>query len=402
MAKASVSKAVAELVESFRAQLSPLEQGDALQLLLDNKTGAQYCECHVPGSKLIEFGTTDVPLDPLNQAEYRANRTLTDEPAFRAMKADALQRRSFSNIVTEYIKGSKPLKVIGGQHRFRAIQEALEKGVDELHGVKVYFGLDMSQRLDVQLISNTNIDVSGALVDRLRETYRGPNLRNWCQAVGLLKPDEDFGDQKKRGLAITVDLARTFIKNFYDGQKVSEKQFAESDTTPMLFRSGRDDEEWGDFLAENPKIWADDKLKVAGKEFVKLINAQRKAFDGQKTKADFRDKALNAAVLSAWAYTAGFLQKNLARLARHYALADAKGKDPLNANALAKGRHKSDGNNYRGLGYRTDPRERGSMVELFAILAEDGKSVSSTSVQAAIYAWFAKQALLESKAKRGK
>jgi len=48
---------------------------------------------------------------------------------------------------------NSPIKVIDGQHRFEAIRFALENSVDVLHGVKVYFALDMPQRLDVQLIS---------------------------------------------------------------------------------------------------------------------------------------------------------------------------------------------------------------------------------------------------------
>jgi len=47
---------------------------------------------------------------------------------------------------------NSPIKVIDGQHRFEAIRFALENSVDVLHGVKVYFALDMPQRLDVQLI----------------------------------------------------------------------------------------------------------------------------------------------------------------------------------------------------------------------------------------------------------
>lgn len=371
-------------------------------MLVDNRTGAHYCECHVRAAELIKFGTTDVPLDPLNQPDYRANRTLVDKPAFRTMKADAMQRRSFSNIVTEYIAGNAPLKVIGGQHRFGAIREALAKGVNELHGIKVYFGLDMAQRLDVQLISNTNIDVSGALVDRLQETYRGPALRNWCQDVGLLKPDQDFGDTKRSGATITVDLARTFIKNFYDGKSVDTRDFKDKDTTPVLFKSGRGDDDWGDFLAEHEDIWSDAALKEAGKQFVRLMEAQRSAFKGKKAPKHFVEKATNAAVLSAWAYTAGMLQKNKPRLAHHYALADTKGRDPLNAAALTNGKHRSDGSNYRGLGYRTDPRECGSMVELFFILAEDGEKVTAANVQAAIYAWFSKRNHLESEAQRRK
>ena len=48
---------------------------------------------------------------------------------------------------------NSPIKVIGGQHRFEAIRFALENSADVLHGVKVYFALDMPRRLDVQLIS---------------------------------------------------------------------------------------------------------------------------------------------------------------------------------------------------------------------------------------------------------
>jgi len=67
---------------------------------------------------------------------------------------DALNKRSFSNIVTEFTEvfdPEHPIKIIGGQHRYLAIKEALEKqSINENHGVKVYFGLDNDQRLDVQ------------------------------------------------------------------------------------------------------------------------------------------------------------------------------------------------------------------------------------------------------------
>jgi hypothetical protein len=43
-------------------------------------------------------------------------------------------------------------------------------GIDEYHGVKVYLGLDIKQRLDVQLISNTNI-ISAATVCRRARAY---------------------------------------------------------------------------------------------------------------------------------------------------------------------------------------------------------------------------------------
>jgi hypothetical protein len=207
------------LFRAFEDEFQPHERG-ALVLLHDNITGAQYCECHIRASKLVALSTIDAPLDPL-QPGYKANRQLlTNEPAFIRMKEDALKKRTFSNIVAEYAPGTDhPLKIIGGQHRIEAIRHAVENGIDELQGVKVYFGLDMKQRLDVQEVSNTNLDVSGAWLDRLKETYRGSSLRDWCQAVGLLKDGQDFSDKAGRG-KFSVHLARTFIANFYLGKNV--------------------------------------------------------------------------------------------------------------------------------------------------------------------------------------
>jgi hypothetical protein len=38
---------------------------------------------------------------------------------------------------------------------------------------------------------------------------------------------------------------------------------------------------------------------------------------------------MSTAVLAAWAYVAGALQKNKTRLERHFALSDVDGRDPL-------------------------------------------------------------------------
>lgn len=101
-------------------------------------------------------------------------------------------------------------------------------------------------------------------------------------------------------------------------------------------------------------------------------------------------------MLSAWAYVAGMLHSNNVRLKRHYALHSQK-RDPLNAAALAKGRHKSDPENYRGLGYRTDPKERGRFVELFYLQAEKGDGITKSLIDAAIKRYHAKQAVLEAR-----
>ena len=77
----------------------------------------------------------------------------------------------------------------------------------------------MKQSLDVQLISNTNIAISGDLFDRLQETFQGPALRDWCQAAGLLESGQDFADRYERGGPLSVKMARTFITNYTFGHK---------------------------------------------------------------------------------------------------------------------------------------------------------------------------------------
>lgn len=109
----------------------------------------------------------------------------------------------------------------------------------------MYFGLTPEQRLDVQLISNTVIAVSADLYDRMQETVRGPELREWCQKVGLLKDSQDFADKRQRGAQITVRAARTFILNYYAGEEAAASNFHETDTTPEICKSGVADPDSG-------------------------------------------------------------------------------------------------------------------------------------------------------------
>lgn len=388
-----------DLIRDFIAALAPSEGDDLLHLFVDAKTSALYCECHVRGSKLVSVSTIDVPLDPDEQPEYRANReVVADAIAFMSMKKDAKERRSFSNIVAEFTREfdeDTPLKIIGGQHRFESIKEALTTGVDELHGIKVYFGLSPTQRFDAQLISNTVIAVPTDLYDRMQETMRGPQLRDWCQKVGLLAEGQDFSEKRQRGGQITVSAARTFILNYYRGQQVDPLDFDKTDTSPRLSKSGSIDAEWEELRASG-KLWKDQKLEAAGREFAALVTAQRLALEGKKkATVDTQEKAMNYAVLAAWAYAAGILSSNPTRLARHFGLKNTPGRDPLNATALAKGRHVTDSDNYRGLGYRTDAKERGRLVELFYLQSEQGKGISSGLIDLAIKKYHAKQAVLE-------
>ena len=89
-------KSVDPIVEAFLQTVQPLQAHDVFHVLVDARTKARYCECHVPASKLVPLSTTDVPLDPEEQPEYRANREIvTSHMAFERMQQDANQRRSF-------------------------------------------------------------------------------------------------------------------------------------------------------------------------------------------------------------------------------------------------------------------------------------------------------------------
>jgi len=226
------------------------------------------------------------------------------------------------------------------------------------------------------------------------ETAKGSDLRAWAQKTGILPPKKDFADQPTRG-SITVRLVRSFIVNYYRGKAVID--FENSQTMPILCASGvENDYQWTSIIDENPELWKEDKLLEVGRQYALLVAAQRKTFAGQKgVKADYPVKALNLAVASAWAFVAGALQNNPTRLQRHFELRDESGHDPLDASSLAQGRFKSDSANYRGLGYRTDAKERGRLAEVFYMQAEKGKGLSLALIQNAIRKYEMKAIQLE-------
>jgi hypothetical protein len=266
--------------------------------------------------------------------------------------------------------------------------------------VKVYFALNTDQRLDAQVISNTNIAVSTDLLDRMLETVKGPELRNWCQSVGFLEKDEDFSDRKQRGSKITVRAARSFIMNYYMGKKVKSENFSEEKTAPVIAKTGGVDEDWEKLKKTNPKLWVDAGLCEAGRAFALLLKTQRDYYKGDSGKisnGDFADKASSYAVLAAWSYIAGVLQDNRVRLKKLFELPNTSKTDPLNALVLAKARHSTDPTNYRGLGTRTDVKERGRLAELFFLVAEKGDGITPNLATAAIKRYYAKQAVLEAR-----
>jgi len=127
------------------------------------------------------------------------------------------------------------------------------------------------------------------------ETVKGPDLRKWCQTVGLLDEGEDFADKRQRGNQLTVRAARTFILNYFLGKKASSQDFDQIKTTACLAKTGVVDQDWEALRNNNPTIWTDAGLKEAGKAFAALIKAQSEYFlkkKGEKGSSEYAEKPL--------------------------------------------------------------------------------------------------------------
>ena len=105
----------------------------------------------------------------------------------------------------------------------------------------------------------------------LAQYAKGPELRNWCQKVGLLNADEDFADRKQRGGKLTVRAARTFIMNYYAGSKIQSADFSKVSTVPVLAKTGGLDEDWECLKASQKDIWNNSGLDEAGRNFSDFI-----------------------------------------------------------------------------------------------------------------------------------
>jgi hypothetical protein len=102
-------------------------------------------------------------------------------------------------------------------------------------------------------------------------------------------------------------------------------------------------------------------------------------------------------MIVAWSYIAGILRNNRKRLKRHFELANITNTDPLNSEVLAKARHINDPENYRGLGTRTDAKDRGRLVELLYLQAEKGDGFNKGMADLAVKKYHAKLAMLDVK-----
>ncbi len=379
---ATKEQQVERAVKEFLKDVDTLEKMRDLPVYIfqDGVKKSYYVRCALSGETMSKVISLDARLNPQTGEMFRDNREiLQTHNTFLRMKADAESEREFNDIMVEYITSylpEKPLKVWGGQHRSRAIIDAyLQKKVSRYHGFRVYFCLSKEQRVELALISNTNIAVSNDLFDRqMEETYMGPSLRRWYTKVGLLKKGEDFPDVGSHAERITTQGARSFIVNFFKGkqigEQISDERLDRNVYEPYLCQSGIFlDEEYRQLVEKmGSKLWSDKGLLEAGEAFARLHKKQYEAI--KKSKGNyrvFRMKALIPSVLTAWSYVSGLLQSHPSRLQVHLTVPQPpKGvPDPLNAEEMSKFKSYQDVETYRGLGTRTIMKDRQRMVQVF-------------------------------------
>lgn len=395
-------KAILDQAEEFLKAFHPveMERGSKPLIHMDQKSNAFYVVCHLKAQQISSNADTDAVLDPSESDEYKFNRDLyTDTFAYKMMESDAKDGRSFEDIVAEFdisYRPNLPLKVFGGQHRVTAIREAAKTHPNIPHGVRMYFGLDADQKLDIATVNNTSIAVSNDLLDRMQEDWLGSEMRNWCQEVKLLGPGENFADKRSPEGVPTVRIVRSLLVNFYEGMKHELTALH----TPIVCGSGPGIDKAYQNLRKDID-WNDSALQAMGKQFARLHSKQRKKILGRPKDnfIEFANKAIHPSVASAWAYAAGLLQKHAIPLKAHYAIPDSvpddKTDDPLNAVALLNARLKGlDPDSYRGLGARISGSELGRMLEVFLLQATKASKPGITPklANAAIQSYEAKKA----------
>jgi len=369
---------VKEKIEEFLKVFQTFEEKNGVKLLImfDKRSEAYYINCHLDSKVLVSKTDLDTVLDPTESEDYKLNRGIyIDTYAYRLMKDDALKGRSFEDLVMEYdtsYRSDMPLKVFGGQHRIMAIKEATKKNVLVVHGVRVYFGLSIEQKVNIAMANNTSIAVSNDLLDRMQEDLLGTELRNWSQTIKLLSEGQNFADKRSPEGIPTVRIARTLLVNFYHGKDSKEDDFH----LPIVCISGPGIDEHYKNLRD--KIdWSDNALQTMGRKFAQLHKLQRGRVLSRDTHKylEFANKAMHPCVAASWAYTVGFLLRKPRALENHYALGDlAPPGDPLTATALSNARLKGvDPDTYRGLGARINNVELGRMLEVFLLQAIKAK-----------------------------
>lgn len=393
---AEINEIIKNEVENFLKEVITLEKIRDAPIIIyqDGKSKGYYIKCGISSNMISPILDFDAKLVPEDIESFRANRELMiTHNTYLRMRTDAEGGREFNDIIVEYNKQytpDRPLKVWGGQHRSKAIIDSLKKLKSfRYHGFKVFFNLSKEQRTEIALISNTNMNVSNDLFDRLQEeTFVGHQLRDWCTKIGLLKSGEDFADKKTGTDTINVKIARTFVTNYYlgyeKGVELSEqkRKFDENTYEPYLCESGaKVDQEYSNIIEKyGNNIWEDKNLIEAGTHFNKLHKSQQKIVKESKkipNRKEFRNKAISEAIISSWAYVAGLLQSERQRLNKHYLISKTTTKilDPLNSMELSNYKHNSDDPTYRGLGTRSSIKERERMAQLFLARTIDEEGI---------------------------
>ncbi|MFA5804129.1 MAG: hypothetical protein WC879_05760 [Melioribacteraceae bacterium] len=365
------------LIENFRNDVESFESKNnyPFYLLQDGKSEAFYIDCHLSANNIIDKLDYEASLDPEEQDDIKANRSLLPlHKLFLKMQEDARKGRQFNDIIVEFMpygnRADKPLKIYGGQHRAKSIEESYKAGLNRYHGFRVFFGLTIAQRNDIAQVSNANINVPMDLLDRMQETVLGPQLRNWCKAVGLIT--KEFAEKKNNEGIISARMARTFVINFHLGK---ENKDALGNRAYYNLAGNEANEKYLRLThTERIKLLDDSSLTEAGKYFAKLHKKQMESIrkDSELSKlSEFKTKALTPSILSAWAFSSGLLQRDKKRLEKFYKLQDkTKSKNPLSAKEMSEYKHLSDLKTYRGLGTRSDRKERGKLIELFLLYSE--------------------------------
>jgi len=386
-------------LQEFIKKFKTFEEKNGIKFLLlfDKRSNSFYLNCHLDSNVIASKTDLEAVLDPTESEDYKLNRGIyTDNYAYRLMEIDALKKRSFEDLVTEYdtsYRPDRPLKVFGGQHRIKAIKESVKKNVLVVHGVRVYFGLSIGQKVNIAIANNTSIAVSNDLLDRMQENLLGNELIKWCQTIGLLSEGQNFADKRSPEGIPTVRIARTLLVNFYLGENAKEDDF----NVPIVCSSGPGIDEYYKNLRTSID-WLDKLLQTMGWQFARLHKVQRERVLGRNTDKymEFANKMMHPCVIASWAYAAGFLQRDPKALNNHYALADLDPPgDPLNAKALLNARLKGvDHDTYRGLGSRINNTELGRMLEVFLLQATRAKQreITQKLANAAIRSYEAKKA----------
>ncbi|MBK6912441.1 MAG: hypothetical protein IPH11_01705 [Ignavibacteriales bacterium] len=399
-------KPIQSLIDDYRESIETLESefNTPFTLFQDGKSEAYYIDCHISALTVKDKLDYEASLDPDEQDEIKANREfLPLHKLFLKMQDDAKNGRQFNDIIVEYIPNShrpeKPLKIYGGQHRSLSIEESIKQGLNRYHGFRVYFALSVTQRNEIAHVSNANINVPLDLLDRMQETVIGPELRKWCKKIGLLS--KDFAEKKNNEGIITARLARTFVVNYFLG---ASQNVIENRVYSSLIGNEVNDVYLNWDRAKRISNLNDSKLLEAGEQFTRLhkkqIDKVKKDAELSKT-AEFRTKALTPSIISAWAYVAGILQTDRKRLEKVFKLPDkTKSTNPLSAKEMSEYKHQSDPKTYRGLGTRTDKKERGKLIQLFLLYSEKQENSLTPNLIDAAVSTFLTQSLAEEAKKK--